>query len=123
MHFPWKFVDAVAFAQVDFHKSVGYVLGFVGISLFRVDELKLGFLLIFRKAFAYIILNLIAQDGPRVTNIKAKEFVFILKDGNNSGAAEFSIDFAVEERLVGFIKNVQDDLLHFFIVWLGSLFF
>jgi hypothetical protein len=98
-------------------------LGFVGIFLFRVDELKLGFLLIFRKTFTDIIFNLITQDGPRVTNIKAKEFVFILKDSNNSGTTEFSIDFAVEEGLVGFIKNVQDDLLHFFIIWLGSLFF
>jgi hypothetical protein len=122
MHFPWKFIETAAFAKVNFHECIADFLRFGGIFLFLVDKLKFGFLLIFGSTFAYIILNLRAQDGSWISNIKAKEFIFILKDGNNSGAAELSIDFAVQKGLVGFSENVQDDLLHFVVVRLGSLF-
>lgn len=112
----------MAFTQVDFHKSVTYFLGFEAF-LFWVEKLKLGFLLLFGKVFIDIVFDLITQDGSAVTNVETEELIFILKNRDHSGSTEFSINLAVKKRLIGFDKNVQNDLLHFVVLGLRCLFF
>ena len=46
-------------------------------------------------------LDLLQQDGSRVTNIEAVQFLQIDKDSNKGGSSQLCVDIAVKYLLIG----------------------
>lgn len=52
---------------------------------------------------------LLEENGSGVSYIKAKDFLLVDEDCDESGACKFRVDFAVEELFIGSLEGDVDD--------------
>ena len=83
---------------------------------------KLGKFLDIFLLFTKISLDLLQQNSPRISNIKAIYFFLIDKNGNKSGSCQFGVDLTIKKLLIGGLQGNIDDLNKFLTIWTIMIF-